>query len=246
MQKIPVKKWIVYPVAAVFFLVLSYGFVPQIFQGKVLNQGDISAWQAMAKEAKDYNQTHEDEALWTNSMFSGMPTITINKVTRGNYTRLISRVLEAGKAPASYLFLSLVGGFLLFLALGVNGWLAMGGAIAITFCAYNMQIIQAGHVTKMIAIAYMPWVLASLVFAYRKNALWGALFFCPDREFPGGCQSSPDHLLPGIHHGILFWRFTCRSHHQAAVAAFCQHHGVADRGRIAGPGHLGKSPASHV
>ncbi|HPY65677.1 MAG TPA: YfhO family protein [Bacteroidales bacterium] len=177
MQKIPVKKWIVYPVAAVFFLVLSYGFVPQIFQGKVLNQGDISAWQAMAKEAKDYNQTHEDEALWTNSMFSGMPTITINKVTRGNYTRLISRVLEAGKAPASYLFLSLVGGFLLFLALGVNGWLAMGGAIAITFCAYNMQIIQAGHVTKMIAIAYMPWVLASLVFAYRKNALWGALFF---------------------------------------------------------------------
>ena len=65
MQKIPVKKWIVYPVAAVFFLVLSYGFVPQIFQGKVLNQGDISAWQAMAKEAKDYNQTHEDEALWT-------------------------------------------------------------------------------------------------------------------------------------------------------------------------------------
>lgn len=177
MQKVPVKKWIVYPVAAVLFLIVSYGFVPQVFQGKILNQGDITAWQAMAKEAKDYNQTHEDEARWTNSMFSGMPTVTINKVTRGNYTRIISRVLEAGAAPASYLFLSLLGGFLLFLALGVNGWLAIGGAIAITFCAYNMQIIQAGHVTKMIAIAYMPWVLASLAYAYRKNTLLGALFF---------------------------------------------------------------------
>lgn len=177
MQKIPVKKWLVYPVAAVLFMAIAYGFVPQVFQGKILNQGDITAWQAMAREAKEYNQTHEDEARWTNAMFSGMPTVTINKVTRGNYTRVISRVLEAGAAPASYLFLSLVGGFLLFLALGVNGWLAIGGALAITFCAYNMQIIQAGHVTKMIAIAYMPWVLASLAYAYRKNALTGALFF---------------------------------------------------------------------
>lgn len=99
-----IKKWIAYPVAVVLFLLLAYGFVPQIFQGKVLNQGDITAWEAMAKEAKDYNQTHDDEALWTNSMFSGMPTLTINKVTRGNYTRIISRVLEAGAAPASYLF----------------------------------------------------------------------------------------------------------------------------------------------
>ena len=177
MQMNGIKKWIAYPVAVVLFLLLAYGFVPQIFQGKVLNQGDITAWEAMAKEAKDYNQTHDDEALWTNSMFSGMPTLTINKVTRGNYTRIISRVLEAGAAPASYLFLSLLGGFLLFLALGINPWIAILGGVAVTFCSYNMQIIQAGHVTKMIAIAYMPWVLASMAFAYRKNILLGALFF---------------------------------------------------------------------
>ncbi|HHV03916.1 MAG: YfhO family protein [Bacteroidales bacterium] len=176
MQKIAVKKWIAYPVAVLSFLVISYGFVPQVFQGKVLNQGDITAWQAMAKEAGDYNKTHDDEALWTNSMFSGMPTVTINKITRGNYTQIISRILEAGVAPASYLFLSLLGGFLLFLALGINPWVAMLGGVAMTFCSYNMQIIQTGHVTKMIAIAYMPWVLASIAYAYRKNALLGALF----------------------------------------------------------------------
>ncbi|MDD3104866.1 MAG: YfhO family protein [Bacteroidales bacterium] len=177
MQKIPVKKWIAYPVAVLFFLILSYGFVPQVFQGKTLNQGDITAWQAMSKEANDYNQTHKDEARWTNSMFGGMPTVTINKVTKGNYIRNIGQILESGAEPASYLFLSLLGGFLFFLALGISPWISVLGAVAITFCSYNFQIIQAGHVTKMIAIAYVPWVLASLAYAYRKHALTGALFF---------------------------------------------------------------------
>jgi len=73
--------------------------------------------------------------------------------------------------------LSLLGGFLLFLALGINPWISVLGAVAITFCSYNLQIIQAGHVTKMMAIAYLPWVMASMAYAYRKQALTGALFF---------------------------------------------------------------------
>ena len=177
MQKKILKQWLA-PVAAVlFFLVLSYGFVPQVFQGKVLNQGDITAWRAMAKEASDYNKTHKDEALWSNSMFGGMPTVTINKITTGNHVLVLDKILGAGAAPASYLLISLLGGFLLFLALGTGVPLAVVGAVAVTFCSYNLQIIQAGHVTKMIALAYMPWVLASLIYAYRKKPLLGALFF---------------------------------------------------------------------
>ena len=68
-------------------------------------------------------------------------------------------------------------GFLLFLAFGVNPWLSAVGAIAVTFCSYNMQIVQVGHNTKMVAIAFMPWVLAALVYAYRRKALLGAVFF---------------------------------------------------------------------
>ncbi|NLA16246.1 MAG: YfhO family protein [Bacteroidales bacterium] len=131
----------------------------------------------MAKEASDYNKTHEDEALWTNSMFGGMPTVTINKITTGNHVLVLDKIFGAGAAPASYLLISLLGGFLLFLALGTGVPIAVLGAVAVTFCSYNLQIIQAGHVTKMIAIAYMPWVLAALVYAYRKKPLLGALFF---------------------------------------------------------------------
>ena len=82
-----------------------------------------------------------------------------------------------GERPPSYLIISLLGGFLLFLAFGVNPWLSAVGAIAVTFCSYNMQIIQVGHNTKMVAIAFMPWVLAALVYAYRRKAFLGAVLF---------------------------------------------------------------------
>jgi hypothetical protein len=176
MQKKKIRGVMARIIPVIAFLVISYAFVPQVFQGKVMNQGDTSAWKAMAKEANDYNQTHKDEARWTNSMFGGMPTVTINKITTGNYTRLISNVLQKGLEPASYLFLALLGAFLLFLAMGMNPWLAAIGAVSMTFCAYNVQIIVAGHITKTVAIAYMPWVLASIVYAYRSDRLWISLF----------------------------------------------------------------------
>ena len=62
---------------------------------------------------------------------------------------------------------TLIGGFLLMLALGTSTLIAVGGAIAMTFCSYNFQIIEAGHNTKMQAIAYFPWVLAGLIFTYK-------------------------------------------------------------------------------
>lgn len=165
-------------IAIVAFICIAYGYTPQVFSGKVVNQSDISSWQGMANEIVTYNNAHpDDRTLWTNSMFGGMPATSISVIYDGDYTDLLYKLLFIGERPASYLLISLIGGFLLFLAFGVNVWLAFLGAIAISFCSYNMQIIQVGHNSKMVAIAFMPWVLASIVYAYRKCALWGGLFF---------------------------------------------------------------------
>ena len=56
----------------------------------------------------------------------------------------------------------------MFLAFGVHPLVAAGGAIAVTFCSYNIQIIQVGHNTKMQALSFLPWVFAAVVFTYRK------------------------------------------------------------------------------
>ena len=173
------KKILPYLIAVLSFIVIAYMFTPQVFSGKVVNQGDIASWRGMANEIISYNEANPDKdpALWTNSMFSGMPATTISVVYDGDLTDYLYKILFVGQRPPSYLLISLIGSFLLFLAFGVNVWLSIIGAIAISFCSYNMQIIQVGHNSKMVAIAFMPWVLAAVVYAYRKKALLGALLF---------------------------------------------------------------------
>ena len=151
----------------VLFLVLSYGFVPQVLDGKIVNQADISGYVGMSHEMSEWNKAHpEDPAYWSDSMFGGMPTTAISPNKKGDATQWIYDLLLVGRRPATYLFVALLGAFLLFLALGVSWPVAVGGAIAVAFCSYNFQIIQVGHNTKMQAIAFMPWVLAALVYTY--------------------------------------------------------------------------------
>ena len=156
--------------AIVFFLVLSYGFMPQVLDGKIVNQSDISGFIGMSHEMSEWNAAHPDDpTYWTDSMFGGMPTTAISTQNGGDYTQSIYNLLLTGKRPATYLFVTLLGAFLLMLALGISWPLALGGAVAVAFCSYNFQIIQVGHNTKMQAIAFFPWVLAALVYTYRST-----------------------------------------------------------------------------
>ena len=155
--------------------------MPQVLDGKIVNQSDISGFVGMSHEMSEWNAAHPDNpTYWTDSMFGGMPTTAISTQNKGDYTEWLYKLLLVGKRPATYLFIALLGAFLLFLSLGVNWTIALGGAIAVAFCSYNFQIIQVGHNTKMQAIAFMPWVLAALVYTYRSKGwktLLGATLF---------------------------------------------------------------------
>ena len=171
-----VKSILVAAGAILFFLVLSYGFVPQVLEGKIVNQSDISGYQGMAQEMNQWNKAHPDDpTYWTGSMFGGMPTTSISTRNKGDWTQPLYDFLLTGKRPATYLFIALLGAFLLLLAMGVDWILAIGGAVAMAFCSYNFQIIQVGHNTKMQAIAFLPWALAALIWTYR-SALEGEKF----------------------------------------------------------------------
>ena len=162
------KKIGVYAGIILLFAGIAYGFVPQVLSGKIVNQSDIAGWKGMAQETITHNQAHpEDPTVWTNSMFGGMPVTAMYDDFKGDWTDVIYDFMLLGRRPASYLFIALVGAFLLMLSMGVNGIVAVAGAIAIAFCSYNMQIIQVGHNTKMQAIAYLPWVMAGVIFTYK-------------------------------------------------------------------------------
>ena len=163
--------------AVAVFLALVYAFMPQVFEGKIVNQSDITGYLGMSQEMNQWNGEHPDNpTYWTDSMFGGMPTTAISTRNVGDYTeRLYNLFINTGKQPVPRLFIMLLGAFLLFLALGASWPVAIGGAIAVAFCSYNFQIIQVGHNTKLQAIALMPWVLATLVYTYRSRDFWKKL-----------------------------------------------------------------------
>lgn len=153
----------------VLFAVIAYGFVPDVLNGKIVDQSDIAGWKGMAQEAISHNKANpDDQTAWTNSMFGGMPTTAIIDNFDGDWTKPLYKALMWGKRPASYLFVTLLGAFLLMLSMGTGKIISIAGAIAMAFCSYNMQIIQVGHNTKMQAIAFFPWVLAGVIFTYRS------------------------------------------------------------------------------
>ena len=163
------KKILVYAGIIAAFLVIAYGFVPEVLGGKIVNQSDITGYVGMAHEANEWNAAHpDDRTAWTDSMFGGMPTTMLTGNNQGDATQSIFDLFLTGKRPASYLFISLLGAFLLMLALGVHPLLGAAGAVAVTFCSYNLQIIQVGHNAKMLALAWAPWVLAGVIYTYRK------------------------------------------------------------------------------
>ena len=156
-------------IAVVAMLVISYAVVPQVLSNKVVDQGDIRGFRGMARETDLWNRDHpDDKTAWTNSMFGGMPTIMITGNPDGDLTLGPYKLLLAGKRPATHFFICMLGSFLLMLAFGIRLLPSVFGAIAIAFCSYNMQIIQVGHNTKMLAMAFLPWVLAACVFTYKK------------------------------------------------------------------------------
>ena len=169
MNKDIIKKILVYAGIVLLFAGLAYSFVPQVLEGKIVNQSDISAWKGMANEAITHNKANPDDpTAWTNSMFGGMPTTAFIDDFDGDWTKKIYEFLMIGRRPASYLFVTLLGAFLLMLSLGTGKVVAIAGAVAMAFCSYNMQIIQVGHNTKMQAIAFFPWVLAGVIFTYKS------------------------------------------------------------------------------
>ena len=165
--------------AVLFFVVLACAyFAPIVFEGKTLAQHDITQFQGGAHEAQEYAKAMGKEALWTNSMFSGMPTYLISLHFPGDWSGYLQKALTLGlPAVVANLFLALLCGYILLVALGLRPLVAVAGAVALGFSSYNLAILAAGHNTKSIALAYAPLVLGGLVATYRRDKWLGAALF---------------------------------------------------------------------
>lgn len=157
-------------VSILAFVILSVLYFSPVMEGKVLRQYDDIQAKAAAREVQQYHEKTGEWSGWTNSMFGGMPAYHVV----GDYptslpTKIGQTVNKMLPAPANYILTGLISAYILLLVLGVNRFLSFIGAIAFAFATFSLVSIEAGHVSKMIAINYSPGVIAGVILAFRKN-----------------------------------------------------------------------------
>lgn len=161
--------------AILLFIVLAFSYFPAIIEGKKLVAHDTQQWRCMAQETIEYNQTHDNPTLWTNSMFGGMPTYQISTTQPNNVLQYVERVFTSFPRPVSNVILYLIAFYILLLAFGVNPWLAIVGSVGFTFASYNFVIIAAGHNSKAMTIAYMAPLIGSVFLLFRDKKILGGI-----------------------------------------------------------------------
>ena len=163
------KKAIPHIIAIVSFLIITFAYLSPVFSGKDIFGGDTQSYVGMAHEANTYNATHDEQTLWTGSMFSGMPTYQICMKDDSSIISMLDDTLRLLPGPVYKVFLYLVGFYILLIAFGLSPYLAIAGSIAFSFGSYNLIILVAGHNTKAIAIAYMAPIIASIYLGFKKE-----------------------------------------------------------------------------
>jgi hypothetical protein len=171
MKKGILQRLLPHSIAIVIFLVVAAIYCKPVFDGKVLQQNDVTQWRAMAQNSFKYKETHGHFPLWTNGMFSGMPAYQIamesqNAISPGIFYSILTLGLPK---PISLFFLACISFYFLSQVVKVNPYIGIIGALAFAYATYNPVIVAAGHDTKMQTIALMPAFIGSLLLVYDKR-----------------------------------------------------------------------------
>ncbi|NVK50908.1 MAG: YfhO family protein [Cyclobacteriaceae bacterium] len=159
----------------IFYLLIVFYFSPLVFDGKVIFQGDILQWEGSAKEVMDYRAETGEQALWTNSMFGGMPAYFISLEFPGDLTNTLVSILTLGLPhPINGLFFGMLGMYVLLLSYRVRPLFSIAGSIAFSFNTFNLLSLEAGHNAKIWAVCLIPLILAGIHLAFEKKRILGA------------------------------------------------------------------------
>ncbi len=181
MNQSTLKRLLPHLFAYVLMMAISFIFFsPYVFEGKVLTQGDNVRARGMQAEITKYRAETGEIPLWTNSMFGGMPSYQIQMDNKKNLVRIPYSILFLKQSltnPHVVVLVAMLCCYLLLITLGVDWRLSIIGAVGFGLSNYQIDLAEAGHSTKMAAVALLPGLFAGALLAYRgKYLLGGALF----------------------------------------------------------------------
>lgn len=166
-------KFLPYVLVVAIFILASIIYFHPVLKGQKIQQSDITQFKGMVKEINDFRADKNTEPYWTGASFSGMPSYQISAYYPNDLVRVLDQTVRFLPRPADYTFLYFLSFFVLMMALKVNWRLAIFGALSFGFSTYLIIIFGAGHNAKAHAIAYMPLVLAGVLWVFQKRYILG-------------------------------------------------------------------------
>lgn len=155
----------------VFLLAGALYFLPNL-QGKAMDQGDSTQFRGGAREIMEYREMGRS-IYWTNTMFSGMPNYALSVINPTNFTRYVPMAFRQTLGTGFGLFVIMaLGFFVLMMALKVDLRIAIATALIYALGSYFIIVLAAGHNSKYHAMAYLPGILAGVIWAYRQKKPW--------------------------------------------------------------------------
>ena len=170
------KQWLPEVLVVILFVGISFAyFFPADIEGRILYRHDSSAVRGAGQEAHEYEERTGKVTRWTNALFGGMPTYQTAPSYKSSTPLNTAITAYHLWLPENvwYVFVYLLGFYILLRAFDFRWYLATLGAIIWAFSSYFFIIIAAGHIWKVMALAYLPPMIAGIVLAYRGKYLSG-------------------------------------------------------------------------
>jgi len=170
-----IKKTGIHLLILILFVIIDFAYFSSILEGKRIIPPDNMQNIAAGKETRDFYKETGEQTLWTNSLFGGMPTFHVSIFYPNNFCTHVIELFKLFPLPVGYVLLYFIGFYIMFCCLRFGPWLSFIGSLAVSFTSYNFVILEAGHNTKAMAIAFMGIVLGGIFKILRREYRWGLL-----------------------------------------------------------------------
>ncbi|MBT4370997.1 MAG: YfhO family protein [Candidatus Marinimicrobia bacterium] len=161
------------------YIPLLIGLITALFIWKMIVYGYIPMANDMVanKPIKKWVNSTTEFPQWFPNLFSGMPSYGGYIYTPGDPTKTILNLLFLNRGIRIWFYLTLGGlGLFNFIRfLGKSTFPALLGGLSYALTPYGFGLINAGHNNKIMAMAFIPWVLMGAFQVIRKPTLKSVL-----------------------------------------------------------------------
>jgi len=166
-------------IALLFLFILPLILYSAIFfGGKQFLGNDVLQWRAGSQSVIEYTEKYDEHPNWATNMFAGMPSYVLHNPSSPYNVDSFLKWIGGDSHPLPFFWILLGGAYVFFVIQGIRPFSSALGSVLIGFTTYLPIIIEAGHYSKFVTFAFIPWMFVGYyLIAHSRKKLLGFFTF---------------------------------------------------------------------